>query len=135
MSNKVVNIKQVVRILASPEKVYDSFVDPKKHSEFTGSKASGKAEIGGKFTAWDGYSFGKYLELDEGKRIVQTWQTTDWPKGYPPSRLELILKEIPEGTELTMIQSEVPAEQEEELAGGWIEFYWEPLKKYFQRQP
>lgn len=133
MSNKVVSIKQVVSIPVSPEKVYDVFVDPEKHSEFTGSKASGKAKIGGKFTAWDGYSFGKYLELDKGKRIVQTWQTTDWPKGYPPSRLELILKEIPDGTEVTMIQSEVPAEQEEELAEGWIEFYWEPLKKYFQK--
>ena len=66
MKAKVRTIKQKVVISASPKEVYEAYVDPKKHSEFTGSKATGKPVIGGKFTAWDGYIFGKYLELDDG---------------------------------------------------------------------
>ena len=130
--NKVVTIKQTACLPVSPEKVYETFIDPEKHSEFTGSKASGKPKVGGKFETWDGYSFGKYLELEKDRRIVQTWQTTDWPEGYPPSKLEILLKRTDEGTELTMIQTDVPAEIEEELAEGWLEFYWKPMKKYFK---
>jgi activator of HSP90 ATPase len=59
--------------------------------------------------------------------------TTDWPEGYAPSKLELTFKETSEGTDISMVHSNVPAEQEKELAEGWEEFYWNPLKKYFQK--
>ena len=134
MKAKVRTIKQKVIIPASPKDVYDAYVDPKKHSQFTGSKATGKAEVGGKYTAWDGYIFGKYLELDEGKRVVQEWTSTDFPEGAGPSRLELCFNKVPEGTELVMVHSDVPEEQADETAEGWIEWYWNPLKKYFSTQ-
>lgn len=109
-------------------------MDPRKHSEFTGSKATGKAQVGAKFTAWDGYISGKNLELEKGKRIVQEWVTSEWPEGYPPSRLEFTFKEVDGKTELAMVHSDIPAEQKEELKQGWIDFYWEPLKKYFEKR-
>ena len=111
MKTQVKTIKQKVVIPAPPKEVYDAYVDPKKHSAFTESKATGKAVVGGKFTAWDGYIFGKYLELDDGKRVVQEWTTTDWLKGYPPSKLELTFREVPRGTEILMVHSNVPKEQ------------------------
>ena len=67
MKTEVTTIKQKVVIPASPKEVYEAYVDAKKHSKFTGSKATGKAVVGGKFTAWDGYIFGKNLELEDGK--------------------------------------------------------------------
>ena len=84
MKTKVRTLKQKAVIPASPKEVYDAYVDPKKHSKFTGSKATGKAAVGGKFTAWDGYISGKYLELEDGKRVVQEWTSTDFPEGYRP---------------------------------------------------
>ena len=131
MNTKVTTIKQVVVVSASPKEVYEAYVDAKKHGAFTGSKATGKAVVGGKFTAWDGYIFGRHLELEVGKRVVQEWTTTDWVEGYGPSRVELTFKKVPGGTELVMVQSNVPKEQADEIAEGWIEFYWDPLKKYF----
>ena len=50
MKTKVRTIKQKVVIPASPKEVYEAYVDAKKHSKFTGSKATGKAVVGGKFT-------------------------------------------------------------------------------------
>jgi uncharacterized protein YndB with AHSA1/START domain len=126
-------IRQRVVIAATPNEVYDAYVDPKKHSKFTGSRATFDAEVGGEFTAWDGYISGKNLELKKGKRIVQEWLTTEWPKGFPPSRLELTLKKTEEGTEISMVHSGVPAEQAEDILQGWNEFYWEPLKKFFKK--
>jgi activator of HSP90 ATPase len=134
MKQKTTTINQKILIPATPNQVYEAYIDPKLHSKFTGSKATGKAVVGAKFTAWDGYISGKYLELEKDKRIVQEWVTTDWPEGYLPSKVEFTLKATKEGTELTMKHSEVPTIQEDELKEGWTEFYWEPMKTFFIKQ-
>lgn len=130
---KVTTIRQKILIPAEPDKVYEAFIDAKKHSAFTGSKATCDPTVGGEFTAWDGYISGRNLELEQGKKIVQEWKTTEWPEGYPPSRLELTFKKTKQGTEITMIHSDVPAEQAADIKQGWIDFYWQPLKKYFKK--
>ena len=124
-------IRQKVVLDAPPEDVYDAYVDPKKHSEFTGSPARGTPKVGGGFTAWDGYISGSYLEMDRGKRLVHEWWTTEWPTGYPHSIVELTFTRKGRGTELSMVQSKVPYEQADEYESGWTDYYWEPLKKHF----
>ena len=133
MKRKTTIIQKIV-LPALPEEVYDAFLDSKKHSEFTHSKATGKGAIGSKFTAGDGYIMGRNLELEKGKRILQEWTTTEWPEGYPPSKLELTFKKVAGNTELTMVQSDVPRELEEGLRQGWIMHYWKPLKEYFEKR-
>ena len=134
MKQKTTTITQKTLFPALPEEVYEALLDSKKHSEFTGSKATGKAKVGAKFTAWDGYISGKNLELEKGKRIVQEWVTTEWPQDFPPSRLEFTFKKIDGKTELTMVHSDIPTDQEEELKQGWIDYYWTPLKNYFEKR-
>jgi uncharacterized protein YndB with AHSA1/START domain len=124
-------ISQSVTIQASPLRVYEAFMDSKKHAEFTGDKATIQAEVGGKFKVGDGYISGTNLELVAGKKIVQEWTTTEWPKGYPPSRLKITLTAKGKGTLLKMVHSNVPAEQRNYYAEGWKDFYWAPMKKYF----
>ncbi|MDA4115379.1 MAG: SRPBCC family protein [Thaumarchaeota archaeon] len=127
-------IEQTAFFKASPEQVYAALLDPKKHSEFTGSPATTSARKGASFTAWDGYITGKNLELVKGKKIVQEWKTTEWPDGYPVSRLEITLAAKKGGTELKMVHSSVPAEQVAEYTGGWKSAYWSPLKKYVAKR-
>lgn len=127
-------IRQTVLIDAGPADVYDAYVDPKKHAEFTGQSATGTPKVGQTFTAGDGYIRGRYLELERGKRILHEWTTTEWPAGYPPSVLELKLKAKGGKTELTMVHTKVPEAQVDYYADGWKEFYWTPLKKYFARR-
>lgn len=132
MKQEVKTIRQTVIVpKATPQQVYEAYTDPKKHSEFTNSEATGKPVVGGQFTAWDGYIFGKYLELEAGKRVVQEWTTTDWVEGYGPSRFELTLKAVPKGTEICMVHSNVPKEKANEIAEGWEDFYWALLKEFF----
>jgi uncharacterized protein YndB with AHSA1/START domain len=126
-------IEQRVFFEASPEAVYDALLDPKKHAEFTGSPATTSHEEGASFTAWGDYITGKNLELVKGEKIVQEWKTSEWPEGYPVSRLELILTAKNRGTQLEMIHSNVPAEQVSEYSGGWKSAYWEPLKEYLAK--
>jgi len=127
-------IEQTVFFEAAPEEIYDALLDPKKHSAFTGSPATTSAKVGATFTAWEGYITGKNLELAKGKKIVQEWRTTEWPDGYPFSRLELTLTAKKGGTELKMVHSKVPAEQVTDYTSGWKSAYWGPLKEYLSER-
>jgi activator of HSP90 ATPase len=127
-------IEQTVFFEAAPDDIYDALLDPRKHSEFTGSPSATSAKKGATFTAWEGYIAGKNLELVKGKKIVQEWKTTEWPDGYPVSRLELTLIAKRGGTELKMVHSKVPAEQVASYTSGWKSSYWDPLKAYLAKR-
>ena len=132
MSKKTRTIIQKVTIPATPEQVYEAFIDPVKHSDFTNTNTTGSQEVGGEVSASDGYITARNIELKKGKKIVQEWTTSEWPEGYPPSILELDLKKVTEGTELTMTHSKVPDEQADDYAEGWMEYYWNPMVEYFK---
>lgn len=63
-------IKQTVFIPAKPVQVYDAYIN-------AGGKATCNPKVGGNFTAWEGYIFGKNLELRKGTKIMQEWTTTE----------------------------------------------------------
>lgn len=128
---KTRSIRQSRIIPAAPEAVYEALVNAKKHAAFTGASATGVARVGAKFTAWEGYISGKHLVLDKGKQIVQEWSTSEWPEGAAPSRLEFNFEAHAKGTKVTMIQTLVPAEQADRYKQGWIDYYWDPLTKFF----
>jgi activator of HSP90 ATPase len=132
MKLSTTTITQEFTFPGTPLAVYETLVDPKKHGAMTGSEATGQPKVGASFTAWDGYIFGKFLELAKGKRIVWEWTTTEWPAGYPPSTVDLALTPVKGGTKLTMIHSKVPSSQAEAYRQGWIDSYWTPLRKYLQ---
>jgi hypothetical protein len=99
----------------------------------TGAKATSQARVGGKFTAWDGYIFGQHLELVPDCRIVQSWRTTEFPEDCPDSRLQVDFVPQADGTRLTLIQTDLPAGEAERYQVGWQQFYFEPIKRYFDR--
>ncbi|MEK6954207.1 MAG: SRPBCC domain-containing protein [Candidatus Micrarchaeota archaeon] len=131
---KTVTIVMEVQVPAKPMEVYIALTDPQKHEDFTGTEAKGTDKEGGKFSTWDGYSFGKNLQLVKGRKIVQEWQTSEWPEEAKPSILTITLTSSKEGTLLKMVQENVPEEQAKNYENGWEEFYWEPLKAYFKRK-
>jgi activator of HSP90 ATPase len=126
------NIRQTVTIKASPHDVYEALMDSKKHSEFTGDKASISRKVGGKFTAFDGYAEGTNQELVQGEKIVQTWRASDWPAGHY-SKVTFSLKEANNGTRLTFTQTGVPEDQYEDVSQGWRDYYWTPLKQMLEK--
>ena len=123
-------IKQIVVFKATPEEVYDAVVDAKKHSKFSQSKATNNAKVGGKFTAYDNYISGENLKLEKGKKIVQKWTSTDFPKGHY-TEVVFEFKKQGDGTKLIFTQNNVPDENYADIKKGWIEFYWKPMKVTF----
>ncbi len=60
----------------------------------TGGSASINSDWGGEFEAWNGYIHGKNLELEPGKRIVQSWRTSEFNADEPDSRIEITLEAV-----------------------------------------
>jgi uncharacterized protein YndB with AHSA1/START domain len=118
---------------AEPSAVYRAWLDSKTHAAFTGGGVATSApRVGGAFTAWEGYIRGTYLALEPGERIVHAWRTTDFPTGAPDSRVEVLLEATRGGTRLTLVHAHIPAGQEGDYQAGWADFYFRPMKKYFQ---
>jgi activator of HSP90 ATPase len=96
----------------------------------TGGAAKVSARVGGKFSAWDGYITGKNILLEENKKIVQEWRTTEFPESASSSIVEILLTEKKSGTTLTLKHHKIPYGQPDYKA-GWTKHYFEPMKKYF----
>ena len=120
-------------IPAEPDVIYKAWLSGKQHSDMTGSAATVVARVGGKHTAWDGYISGKNLELEPGKRIVQSWRSTDFAADAPDSRLEVALTAAKGGTKITLTHSDLPAGSSAEYKKGWIDYYFTPMKEYFAK--
>lgn len=116
-----------------PELFYMIWMKSQLHSEFTGSQAVIDEQVGGIFTAWNGYITGKNLALEPGKRILQSWRTTDFPEDAPDSELELQLEAYTGGTVLILTHRNLPPDQVEDYRLGWEEHYLQPLKDYLER--
>ncbi len=121
-------IKQIVNFRASQHEIYEMLMDSKKHAKFTGSKASMSRKVGGKISAYDGYIEGKNLELVKDKKIVQKWRGSDWPEGHFSMAI-FELRKARNGTRLLFTQKEVPDEHYKAIKDGWIEHYWNKMKK------
>jgi activator of HSP90 ATPase len=118
---------------ATIRQVYEAWMDSRIHGEFTGGPAEIEPEVGGKFTIFDGYITGETLELTPFTRIVQAWRTTEFPDGAPDSRLEVLLESLPDGCRLTIDQTNLPEDQVDSYKSGWMEYYFDPMTRYFSR--
>ena len=116
---------------ASPQAVYDAWLDSAAHSAMTGGGANIVNGVGGAYSAWDGYIAGETIELVPAKRIVQTWRTTQFAGHDPDSTITVDLEPIRTGTRLTLTHSGVPDGQTSYQNGGWRDYYFAPMKAYF----
>jgi len=125
-----IEFKISVSIQASPQVIYETWLSSRGHSQMTGGSATITDEIGTEFEAWNGYIHGKNLELDPGRRIVQSWRSIEFEEDDPDSRLEIILEPVGEGTLLTLQHTGLPSHGGQ-YEQGWVDNYFEPMKEYF----
>jgi len=118
---------------ATPEEIYTAWLSSEGHSDMTGSSASVSALVGGEFDAWDGYIHGKNLELIPGRRIVQSWRTSEFSTDEPDSLIEITLEPIGNQTRLTLRHTNLPPHGTQ-YEQGWVESYFDPMQEYFEER-
>ena len=122
------------KISATPEQIFEAWLNAAQHAAMTGGAATGSGEVGSAFTAWDGYITGKNLSQERPHRIVQAWRSAEFPKGSESSHLEVELDGPAEGpTTVTIRHSNIPAGQGKQYETGWVDHYLTPMQAYFGR--
>ena len=120
-------------IPASPEEIYQAWLDSLAHSEMTGGEASMSDQIGAEVSAWDGYISGRNIELIPSERIVQAWRTSEFEDEDEDSVITVILEPVGAETLLTLEHSNVPDEHKSYEEGGWEFELFRTDGRLFQR--
>lgn len=116
--------ERTLSIGASPETVWEFFVDPEKLMRWKGIKAELDPQTGGIYSCEviPGHTaLGEFVELDRPNRLVFTWGW-DGDEGVPPgsSTIEVELTATDEGTRLRFVHRDLPsAEAVASHAHGW----------------
>jgi uncharacterized protein YndB with AHSA1/START domain len=116
-------------IAASPETVWQFFVDPEKATRWMGMKATLEPTPGGLYycEVVPGYTArGEFVELDPPRRLVFTWgwepgaDGASSPVSPGSSTVEVELEPEGEGTRLRFTHRDLPsAESAQSHAHGW----------------
>ena len=123
-------IQQSVRFAATPEKLFEMYLDSKQHSASTGGRAKLSRKPGGKFTAWNEQLRGHNLLIIPNRMIVQAWRSTHWKASESDSILILEFSEAAGGAQVDLVHVNVPQHDHKGVRKGWPAYYWKPWKKY-----
>lgn len=123
------DLKTIINV--APPIIYNAWLDSHLHSGMTGGEAKINTKVGSTFTAWNGYITGTNIELIPNQKIIQNWRTSEFNPNDESSILTIVLKEIENGTELTLIHKNIP-EGQTQYKNGWVENYFDPMKNYFE---
>jgi uncharacterized protein YndB with AHSA1/START domain len=113
------------RIAASPETVFDFFIDPDRMIQWMGRSAELDPRPGGGFRCEindEAIASGSYVELDRPNRVVFTWGWNSEDSVTPPgsSTVEVLLAADGDGTHLRLIHRDLPsAESAGKHGHGW----------------
>jgi uncharacterized protein YndB with AHSA1/START domain len=121
-------------VAAEPQRVFSAWMDSREHAAFTGGgEAVVEPWAGGRFIAWDGYIHGILLGVDEGRRIVQTWRTSEFPPESRDSRVVVEFEPVRGGTRVVIRHSDLPPSHVKKYEKGWTEHYLKALARYFAK--
>ncbi|KAJ4423868.1 Co-chaperone [Gnomoniopsis sp. IMI 355080] len=116
------------------EELYKTFTDPQRLAAFTRAppKVFEGAHAGGKFELFGGNVVGEYKELDEFKKIVQSWRLQQWPAGhYSTLEIEFDQNDVDSVTVMRVNWTGVPVGQEEVTKENWQTYYVHSIKRTF----
>ncbi|MGZ4789662.1 MAG: SRPBCC domain-containing protein [Terriglobales bacterium] len=127
-------IQQSVEFKVSPETLYETYIDSRKHSAATGAPARVGRKVGAAFRAFDGQLVGKNLVIVPKRMIVQSWRSTHWKESDLDSTLVITFSKTAKGSRVDLVHVNVPDHDHRGVTDGWRRYYWKPWRAYFNIQ-
>ena len=124
------NIVLAASFAATPDNLFDTYLDARSHSAFTGAPAVVESRAGTPFSAFDGILSGTILHVEPKRLIVQTWRSKNWPADALDSVLVLSFWPQQDGARIELVQVNVPDEDFAGVSQGWEKYYWTPWRAY-----
>ncbi len=117
-------VERELRIAASPEVVYEFFVDSDRMVQWMGRKAELDPRPGGQVRVdlnGEHVASGTYVELDPPNRLVMTWGWEGGTSIVEPgaSTVEVSFAPDGDGTLLRLVHRELPEESHGSHGHGW----------------
>ena len=128
------SFKQKLTLPASPKTVFETLLDSRKHTQFTGAPAFCNKREGGEFTAYNGMISGRNVEILNNKRIVQAWRAKDWPRGVYSIICYQLTRAPDNKCSLEFTHTGIPDASFGKIKDGWNDYYWLPLKQHLREQ-
>ena len=125
------SISQTYHIKTSVDEVWKALTDSKYIDAWGGGPSKMSEEKDFEFSLWDGEIFGKNIEVDKNKKLVQEWIEGKWDKA---SIVAFTLTKEDDGTRIDLTHTDYPQSEHDDLEDGWRDFYLEPLKKYLEEK-
>ena len=126
------NIQQSVTLPASPDELYDMYLDPAQHAAITGQPVTIGAEPGSAFSAFGGVLQGRMLHTEPKRLIVQTWRSKNWKPEDIDSVLILTFWPSEQAGRIDLVHVNVPEHDIDGVMKGWEKYYWIPWRRYLE---
>lgn len=124
------SFKQIYKIKASVNKVFDALTNPVTIEKWSESPAEMDNKKGSNFNLWNGFITGTNIEVIQNKKLAQNWYGGNWEL---PSVVTFDLNENPDETSTLILTHEnVPEDSEYDFEKGWKEYYIGKIIKMFE---
>lgn len=127
-------IQLAASLPASPDRLFDMYLDPVEHSAFSGSPVTISAQPGAAFRAFNNVLTGTILQVVPKRLIVQSWRSSNWGPADLDSTLILTFLPESEGGRIELTQVNVVDTDFAGVSHGWEKFYWIPWRAYLSRE-
>ncbi len=119
-------------LYAPPAKVFNALTQEGVIGQWCDGGGKVEPKIGGAVELFDGWVKGEVVAFDsKTKKLSYTWKPSEWAKNTEPSLVEFTLKPHEAGTELQVIHSGFPSQEEaDKHRSGWTDFVFEPLNDF-----
>ncbi|KAL6232562.1 hypothetical protein BDW75DRAFT_217534, partial [Aspergillus navahoensis] len=116
------------------EELFKTFTEPERLAAFTRGQPRqwDGAQVGGKFSIFDGNVTGEFVKLESPKLLVQKWRLAQWPEGHF-STLEINFdqNDVDGVTQMRVSWTGVPVGQEDVTKQNWELYYVRSIKQTF----
>ena len=119
---------------ASPDRLFDMYLDAKEHAAFTGAPVTIEPRAGAEFRAYDGQIWGTILYIQPKRLIVQAWRSVNFPHDAADSVLVLSFWPEKDGARVELVHANVPEEDFAGISQGWTKFYFDPWRDHLGRR-
>ena len=127
------NIIMAASLPATPDKLFDMYLDAEAHAAFTGLPVTLEPHAGGVFRAFDGMVAGTILHIQPKSLIVQTWRAATWPLTELDSVLTLSFWPAEDGARIEIVHINVADDDFAGVSQGWEKYYWTPWRTYLTK--
>ena len=115
---------------ATPDRLFDMYLDSQTHSAFTGAAVTIEPRPGASFRAFDGMLTGTMLHIGPKRLIVQTWRSANWPTEAMDAVLTLSFWPEGDAARIELVHVNVPDEDFAGVSQGWEKYYRTPWRAH-----